>query len=55
MTDSEIEKLLVKLEQFRKELENSPSKAKKFLVDAGIITKNGNLRNRYKNLCTPQE
>ena len=51
MTDSEVDKIISKLEKYLIEVTKSESKSKKFLVDAGIITEKGNLKKNYRHLC----
>lgn len=55
MEDRKIKQLLEELETYRNELAHDADASKKFLIDAGIIKKNGELEENYKNLCIPQE
>lgn len=55
MKDSEVDKLVKKMEAQRLELAKSKEKALNFLVGAGILSKNGKLTKPYKHLCIPQE
>lgn len=55
MKDSEVDRLVKKMEAQRLELAKSKEKALNFLVGAGILSKNGKLTKPYKHLCIPQE
>ena len=55
MSDRERKEYLIELEKLGEKLAKDSVAAKKFLVDAGIITTKGNLRKPYKNLCIPQD
>ena len=55
MKDSEVDKLVRKMEAQRLELTKSKEKALNFLVGAGILSKDGKLTKPYKHLCIPQE
>jgi hypothetical protein len=48
MTDVEIKKSIQNLRMIQKKVKQSKSAALKFLVDAGIATKKGNLRSVYR-------
>ena len=55
MEDKKVDELVAKLEKYKVELTKSAERSKKFLVDVGVITPNGNLAKNYKHLCIPQE
>ena len=55
MTDKERKEFLKILNDKIEEVSNSQMAARKFLVDLGIFTKNGNLTKRYKHICIPQD
>jgi len=55
MTDTKVDSLIQKLEKYRVRISKSEQKSKKFLVDAGIVTPKGNLKNNFKHICIPQE
>ena len=42
------------LKAYGKEIAASKEKSNQLLVRIGVITKKGNIRKPYKNLCTPQ-
>lgn len=48
MTTMEIKKSIQTLQAIQKKVKRSKSAALKFLIDAGIATKNGNLRSVYR-------
>ena len=48
MTTQEIEKSIKNLQTIQKKVKSSKKAALKFLIDAGIATKSGNLRSVYK-------
>lgn len=48
MTTQEIKKSIQNLRSMKKEVKSSKAAALKFLVDAGIATKKGNLRSVYR-------
>jgi hypothetical protein len=55
MTDIKVDSLIQKLEKYRDRISKSEQKSKKFLVDAGIVTPKGNLKNNFKHICIPRE
>ena len=55
MTDTKVDSLIQKLEKYRVRISKSEQKSKQFLVDAGIVTPKGNLKNNFKHICIPQE
>ena len=55
MSKKEIAEFEVALKAYSKELVASKKKSEDFLVRIGVITKKGNVRKHYKNLCTPQD
>jgi hypothetical protein len=52
---TEREKELREMEEFRKSIKGNREISRALLIGAGIITKKGNLRKPYKNLCIPRE
>lgn len=48
MTTQEIKKSIKDLQAIQKKVKKSKKAALQFLVDAGIATKNGNLRSVYR-------
>jgi hypothetical protein len=55
MNDIKVDSLIQKLEKYRIRLSKSKKKSKKFLVEVGVLTAKGNLKNHFKHLCIPQE
>lgn len=55
MSDKDRKEFIVILEQYKSRLSKDKEASRKFLVDVGIVTKNGNLREPYKHLCIPQD
>jgi hypothetical protein len=55
MNDIKVDSLIQKLEKYRIRLSKSKKKSKKFLVEVGVLTAKGNLKNNFKHLCIPQE
>jgi hypothetical protein len=53
MTQREQE--LKRMEEFRKSIKGNREASRALLIRAGIITKKGNLRKPYENLCIPSE
>lgn len=54
MSKTEIEKFDAALKAYGKEIASSKKKSEEFLVRIGVITKKGNIRKPYRNLCTPK-
>jgi NADPH-dependent 7-cyano-7-deazaguanine reductase QueF len=50
MTDQEREKLLLYMEEFRKKMEGDEELTKRFFMDIGITTENGELTEPYQHL-----
>ncbi len=50
MSDKELKELLGLMEKMRKKLKGDKEASRKFLVDAGIFTKKGNLRKPYREM-----
>lgn len=50
MNDMQIDELIQKLEKYRVRLSKSKKKSRQFLVEAGILTPKGNLKNNFKHL-----
>ncbi|MFI5163391.1 MAG: hypothetical protein ACHQHN_19080 [Sphingobacteriales bacterium] len=55
MTDIKVNSLIQKLEKYKVRVSKSKQKSKEFLVEAGVVTPKGNLKNNFKHLCIPQE
>ena len=55
MSKKDIAKFDAALKAYGKEIVSSKEKSEAFLVRIGVITKKGNVRKHYKNLCTPQD
>ena len=47
MNNKELELYLEEMRKFRHELSESPEKSLQFLIDAGILDKDGNLMPQY--------
>ena len=50
MNDMQIDKLIQKLDKYRVRLSKNKKKSRQFLIEAGILTAKGNLKNNYKYL-----
>lgn len=55
MTDIKVDSLIQKLEKYKARVSKSEQKSKEFLIDAGVVTPKGNLKNNFKHLCILQE
>ena len=55
MSEKELKQFSDAIKRYTKRLSNNKEASKTFLVKTGIITRKGNLRAPYKNLCIPQE
>ncbi len=55
MSDRELNKYLKKAKKLKLEVSKSKKASRKFLVEMGVLTKNGNPTNRYAHLCTVQD
>ena len=55
MRDKERKEFIVILEQYKSRLSKDKEASRKFLMDVGIVTKKGNLRQAYKHLCIPYD
>lgn len=51
----EVDEFISALESFQLKLRNNPAASKKFLVDIGVLTKKGNLKKNYSELCIHKE
>lgn len=51
MTDKERKDFIKTLKKYKIKFKNSKIASRKFLVELGVYTEKGNLRNNYKNLC----
>ena len=48
MSGKEIERLKKDIIKRQKKVANSPDAAKKYLIELGVLTAKGNLKNRFK-------
>lgn len=55
ITNTEREKFIVTLKQYKKRFSTNKEASRKFFVKAGILTQKGKLTAPYKTLCIPQE
>jgi hypothetical protein len=55
MSEKDHKEFILILQQYKQKLSKSKKASRKFLVDTGIVTEKGNLREPYKHLCIPQE
>ena len=55
MGKKEIAEFEAALKAYGKEVSSSKEKSEAFLVRIGVITKKGNIRKHYKNLCIQQD
>lgn len=55
MEERRVQTLIEELETYRRELSQSPDNSKELLVDAGILTNEGELEENFKHLCIQQE
>ncbi|HTA81476.1 MAG TPA: hypothetical protein VK783_00950 [Bacteroidia bacterium] len=55
MTEKERELIVREIRKKTKKALKSKKSSILFLVNAGLLTKNGKVSSRYKNLCIPQE
>ena len=53
MSHKEYSEFTAAIKKYSSKLSKNKSASKKFLMDTGIITAKGNLREPYKNLCIP--
>ena len=51
MTETEIKNLLKELKDYKKKVTSSKKASQEFLVDLGVVDKEGNKTKQYKNLC----
>jgi hypothetical protein len=51
MSNSEKKELLKELKQYKKEVTASKKASREFLVNLGVVDKDGNKTKEYKNLC----
>lgn len=50
MSVTELKAFQEKLDRLKRKLERSPKARKQFLIDAGIMTKNGNFKRKFRAL-----
>ena len=55
MSEKERQEFVQILEEYKQKLSKDKKASRQFLVDAGIFTEKGNLRQPYKHLCIPQD
>jgi len=55
MSEKERQEFAQILEEYKQKLSKDKRASRQFLVDAGIFTEKGNLREPYKHLCIPQD
>lgn len=52
MSDREFDDFRKKLKDYGTEVTKTKESSQKFLKEIGVITKSGNIKASYKNLCT---
>ncbi len=55
MSDKEVKELFEKIESFRQKVTKSKEASRTFLVELGVFTEKGKLKQNYKHLCIPQD
>jgi hypothetical protein len=55
MSEKERQEFARILEEYKMKLSKDKKASRQFLVDTGIFTKKGNLRQPYKHLCIPPD
>jgi hypothetical protein len=55
MSQTERNQFLAAIQDKKKQLAGKQKESLSFLMEAGIVNKQGKLRKEYKNLCIPQE
>lgn len=55
MSDKERKQFSEAIKRYTSKLSRNKKASKQFLIDTGIITEKGNLREPYRQLCTLQE
>lgn len=53
--DVDVDTFLTILKKYKEKVSKTDETAKTFLVELGVITEKGNLRQNYKHLCIPEE
>ena len=51
MSDSDKKQLLKELKDYKKKVTSSKNASRKFLIDLGVVDKDGNKTKAYQNLC----
>jgi hypothetical protein len=51
MSESDKKQLLKELKDYKKEVTSSKKASRKFLVELGVVDKDGNKTKAYENLC----
>jgi len=54
MSQLEREKFEKAAKSYKQRVTASPEAARRFLIELGVFTEKGNLREPYKSLCIPQ-
>lgn len=55
MSKKEIDKLDAQIKAYGQKVSSSKKKSESFLVEIGVINKDGKISKHYQNLCTQQE
>ncbi len=55
MSENERKEFVEILKKYKQKLSHNKKASQDILVDAGIFTKKGNLKENYKHLCIPQD
>lgn len=55
MSQQEREKFEKAAKSYKKRVTSSQKASRRFLIELGIFTETGKLRDRYKHLCIPQD
>ncbi|NLU40488.1 MAG: hypothetical protein GXX78_16545 [Bacteroidales bacterium] len=55
MSKKEIDKLEAQIKAYGQKVSSSKKKSESFLVEIGVINKDGKISKHYQNLCTQQE
>jgi hypothetical protein len=55
MSENERKEFVEILKKYNQRLSHNKKASRDILVDAGIFTKKGNLKENYKHLCIPQD
>lgn len=55
MEDKDYKNFKKVLESYREEVTRTKEKSQEFLIDVGVFTEKGNLKQNYKHLCIPDK